>query len=168
MKYYFLIFGALLFLFSNVSTAQTGGQFEIKQSVAAAGGAQSANGNFLTNGTIGQAIAGTNSAGGNFVVSSGFWTPSFVPTAATTTISGRVRTATEGIRGAVVTLTDASGVARQTQTGAFGYFRFENVAVGETYIVTVHSKRFAFSEPTRVISVFETITDLDFIAENQF
>jgi hypothetical protein len=33
-------------------------------------------------------------------------------------------------------LTDANGVAGSTQTGSFGYFRFEEIEVGQSYTKT--------------------------------
>ena len=38
------------------------------------------------------------------------------------------------------------------------------VAVGQTYIIAVSSKRFGFGEPSRVLVVNEAVTDADFIA----
>ncbi len=47
--------------------AQSGGQFEIKQSVTAGGGAASSCGDFGVTGTIAQANAGANSTNGQFL-----------------------------------------------------------------------------------------------------
>ena len=85
------------------------------------------------------------------------------PTAAAT-VSGRVLTPEgRGLRNARVSLTDQSGNSRTALTGMFGYFRFEEVAAGETYVVTINSKRYRF-EP-QVISVMEELTELNFIGQ---
>ena len=45
-------------------------------------------------------------------------------------------------------------------TTAFGYYRFDNVAKGETYIIAVASKRHHFT--SRVLQVFDSMADVDF------
>lgn len=89
-----------------------------------------------------------------------------LPTAAGVSISGRVLTADgSGLRNAVVDLTDRNGTVQATRTSSFGYYRFENVTAGETYIVSVSSKRFTFAP--RVVTVSDDIADLDFTAEQE-
>ena len=88
------------------------------------------------------------------------------PTAASVTVSGKVLTANgSGIRNARVIITDSNGNSRQEITGSFGYYRFENINVGETYVVTVFSKRFSFSQSSQIISVNEDLSEVNFIAE---
>ena len=73
-----IMFAALSFLIVT-TPAQTGGQFEITQSVIAGGGGQNATGGtFSLDGTIGQSIAGGALNGSPFSVTSGFW--NFSPT----------------------------------------------------------------------------------------
>ena len=90
----------------------------------------------------------------------------FLTSAASVTVSGRVLTA-EGrpVRGARLTLTDASGETRLAVTSSFGYYTFENIAAGETYVVGVHSKRYSFAP--RAVAVNDALADLNFIAEPQ-
>lgn len=86
-------------------------------------------------------------------------------TAAELTVGGRVLTANgRGIAGANVALTDSDGQTRIVKTSSFGYFSFAEVDAGATYIINVSSKRYDFSEPTRVISPNENISDLNFIS----
>jgi len=85
-----------------------------------------------------------------------------LPTAAGVSVGGRVLTGERGLSNARVTLTSQDGQVRQVVTGAFGYYRFDDVVAGETYILTVNSKRFAFSP--RVVTINEEIADLDLIA----
>lgn len=86
----------------------------------------------------------------------------FAPTAANASVSGRILTAEGGLRNARVILTDLRGNSRTVSTGTFGYYRFDNVAVGETYIVSVVSKRFTFA--SQVISVMDHVSELNFTA----
>ncbi len=90
----------------------------------------------------------------------------FATTAAQASISGRVLT-TDGrpIRNALVTVTGNSLVEpRTTQTGSLGYYTFDDLRTGETYIVTVTQGRYIFQTPSRVVSLSDNIADLDFIA----
>lgn len=151
---------------SFIAAAQTGGQFAITQSVITNGGADSSGGNFGVVGTAGQANAGTDSGNGQFAVKSGFWQSSLAPTAARVSVGGRVLTANgAGIRNARVTMTNQNGQTRIASTGSFGYFRFEEVPVGETYILTVHTKRFTFGNATQILFVTEEISDMIFMAD---
>lgn len=147
--------------------AQAGGPYEIRQSViASGGGSNAAGGTFRVDGTIGQNIAGTTSTGGGFSLRGGFWSfEPAAPTASLVSVSGRIRTADGfGIRSVVVTLTSPDGTARSMQTGTFGYFRFDDVTAGQTYIISIRSRRYSFPEPVRLIQVVETVTDADFTA----
>lgn len=76
------------------------------------------------------------------------------PTAAEVTVSGRVANYRgRGISGAIVRMTDGGGVVRWARTTSFGYYRFDNVASGETYVFTVKAKRYEFGQPTLVLYV---------------
>src|SRR5689334_18260756 len=81
---------ATVLMFAAVAAAQSGGSFAITQSVIAGGGDTSAQANFSITGTIGQAVAGGNASAPGFSISSGFWTGTLAPTAATVGVSGRV------------------------------------------------------------------------------
>lgn len=90
---------------------------------------------------------------------------SLAPTAANVSVSGRVVSAFgSGIGKVRVSLTDSSGETRTVVTSTFGYFRFDEVQAGQTYIVGVRSKRYQFAEPDQVISVNDEIGDLVFTA----
>jgi len=87
------------------------------------------------------------------------------PTAATATVSGRVvNSAGRGIARAQITLTDTNGETHTALTNPFGYFRFDDVEAGQTYILIVRSKRYQFSNPTQVVFVSDEIADLNFFA----
>lgn len=87
-----------------------------------------------------------------------------IASAAGVAVSGRVTNATgNGLRGAVVTLTDDQGVSRSVITGSFGYFRFDDVPTGENYVIAVGSKRYTFAP--RIFNVTDEITNMDFVPE---
>lgn len=80
-------------------------------------------------------------------------------------VSGRILTADgRGIFRTIITLTDQNGTTRRAISNAFGYYRFDEIESGLTYVLTVSSKRYTFASPTRIISVQDDITDADFIA----
>lgn len=156
----------LLLLLSVVSIAQTGGSFDLSQSVVAGGGgSNSVGGTFNVSATAGQHAAGTISNGDTFAMRAGFWDQYLGPTAALASVSGRVATAGgQGIRGVRVTLTAPDGSVRRTITSTFGYYAFDGVEVGNTYVLTVAAKRYTFPEPTRIFSLQDSVTQMDFVA----
>ncbi|MCD9188141.1 MAG: carboxypeptidase-like regulatory domain-containing protein [Pyrinomonadaceae bacterium] len=91
-------------------------------------------------------------------------TPS-TTTAATVTVGGQVLNAEgRGIMNATVNLTDSLGQTRTIKTSSFGYFRFPDVNAGETYFISVSSKRYTFAQSTRTVTPNESISDLNFIS----
>lgn len=88
------------------------------------------------------------------------------PTAAAATISGRVLTAQgRGITNSIISLTNpATGEVLVARSRAFGYYSFKNAAVGQTYILTITSKRFVFNPNSLVINLTGDLTNTDFIA----
>jgi hypothetical protein len=99
---------------------------------------------------------------------SGGWSIEFLPsTAAPATISGRVMTADgRGIRNAKVVVTGNSlQEPLIATTGSFGYYSFAGLTAGETYVVTVNSKRYTFTAPSRVVTLVDNIADMNFTAE---
>ena len=90
-------------------------------------------------------------------------------TAANAAISGRVTTADGlGIRNARVIITGNSlAEPLVATTGSFGYFMFEGLPTGETYVMTVNARRYSFTTPSQVISLVDNVVDADFIAEPQ-
>ena len=146
-----------------------GGTFTLDQTVIpASGGRGAAGGQFTLDWTIGQPAAGGNAAGGPFVIYSGFL--SLVPespTAAGVAISGRV-TPPDGIGlpNVVFTLSDARGVSRTARTSPFGYYGFEDVRPGESYVISAAGKGRSFLDPVRMIAVSDSLTGVDFVSGN--
>lgn len=88
------------------------------------------------------------------------------PSAAGVDVSGRVMTAQgNGLVNAQIVMAEADGTVRRAITGPFGYYQFEDVTAGQTVILTVVSKRFTFSNPTRFVNVRDNITDYDWTAD---
>ena len=86
------------------------------------------------------------------------------PTAAGVSVSGRVFTPNgRGLGNAQVILTNPNGNTSTVITSPFGYFRFESVSVGETYIFNVSSKRYQFAP--QVVYVSDQLNELNFFAE---
>ena len=85
------------------------------------------------------------------------------PTAALVGISGRVTTALgTPINKAKITLMDQNGNLAIALTNPFGYYHFDGVRSGETYVLSVMSKYGTFSP--RAISVNDEIMNFDFVA----
>src|SRR5688500_9622948 len=98
-------------------------------------------------------------------VSSTDFTISAASTAAGVTVSGRVSEQNGYAVGrATVTLTDANGITRTAMTNPFGYFVFDDVPAGESYIAGVRHKRLRFG--TQLVNLTDSFTGLDFVAGN--
>lgn len=87
-------------------------------------------------------------------------------TAAPALIAGRV---TVGDRGASRVMVMLSGGDLEepiyTTTNLFGNYKFEDVTVGETYVVQIVTRRYRFPNTSMVISLQDNITNADFAAE---
>lgn len=161
-------------IFANFANAQiaVGGNYSLTQTSIAGGGATGAGagagGNYSIEGTIGQNAAGTKQQNSPNTFQPGFWTTqTFAPTAAGAAVGGRILTANgDGIGKARVTLTSESGEMRTAISSAFGYFQFDDVTTGETYIFSVYAKRYTFSQPVQVRSIFEDTDDIFFTSDN--
>ena len=80
-------------------------------------------------------------------------------------IGGKFTSAADGISTALVVLVNQYGVVRGVLTNAFGYYRFTEIPVGETYTVSVRHKRYQFVNNPQVVTVLDEISALDFTAE---
>lgn len=110
--------------------------------------------------TVGPVIGVTNFQGR--------WTAAELqtPTTASADISGRVLTS-DGRPIANVRVILAGGMLAQpidVYTGHFGYFSFNDLPVGENYVLTVKSRRFVFANPSRVLNLQDDIVGEDFVA----
>jgi uncharacterized repeat protein (TIGR01451 family) len=88
------------------------------------------------------------------------------PTTASVTVSGKVtNNQGRGIRNVLITMTDSQGRARTAQTTAFGYYKFESVAAGETVTISAKARRFRFNQSSIVRTTNESVADADFVSE---
>ncbi len=89
-----------------------------------------------------------------------------VPTAATAVISGRIfdiyGSALKDI--SVSVINSATGEIRYSRTNNFGAYRVAELTVGESYIITVRSKRYTFAVDTRIVVLMDDLSDQDFTA----
>lgn len=84
------------------------------------------------------------------------------PSAAGLFVDGRVTTPEgNGIRNVMMTLTLEDGSVRTAVTGAFGYYRFEDIPGGQTVVLEISAKRYTFNNPVRLIQMSDDIAGLD-------
>ncbi len=87
------------------------------------------------------------------------------PLSSNVSVAGQVTKADgAGINNAVVTITGQNGVTRTMRTTTFGNYRFEELEAGQTYTITVNSKRFAFKQPSRIVTLNENLDGFDFVS----
>ncbi len=88
------------------------------------------------------------------------------PTAANVSVSGRVLSSNgSGIANVTVSMTDTNGSVRTARSGSFGWYRFDDVEAGRSYVVSVSSKRHTFQPPSIFISVEDELTEVNFVAD---
>jgi glutamate synthase domain-containing protein 3 len=90
------------------------------------------------------------------------------PTAAGVSVSGRVLSPEgRGITNAVITVSGNS-LAQPISilTGRNGRYTLQGLTAGETYVVTVASRRFQFDMPSRVVTLNDNLADLDFVGNS--
>jgi hypothetical protein len=166
-----------------IDGAQTGGNVndvtmnDLRLFSSARPGVSSGNTVVLSAGTVittGFNFAGAPPAGGNyntFITNSvGIRCSNIVsaPTAATVSISGRVITAAgRSVTNVRLSLTDSQGNVRTETTDSSGYYQFNDVQVGETYILTASGKHYSFSQPSQFLNVNDEITEINFIANSK-
>lgn len=159
------IIALILLSFPALIYSQSGGAFNLEFSIIAGGGGKSEGGGFSLEGTAGQSNAGTNVSGGSFNLQDGFWSfDQLAPTAALVNVGGRVIKADgQGIGKVFVTITDTTNLTYQTQTSSFGYYRFSDIPVGSTYVITVWHRKFVPNAVSQVVSINDAQDNIDFI-----
>ena len=85
------------------------------------------------------------------------------PTASSVSVSGKVATKSgQGVSRALVTLTDSDGQTVTVTTNPFGYYRFSEVSVGESYTISVKAKNRRFSPSVQLINVNDFVENVNF------
>lgn len=125
------------------------------------------NGNNVVNAIALQPADNKVLVGGNFTTIGGQTRNLFArlsndlpPTAATATIAGRVTVRGRGLARAYVTIRDATGMIQRTMTNPQGFYRFQDIPTGGSYVVEVSSKRYTFA--SQVVTINESISGLNF------
>jgi hypothetical protein len=86
-----------------------------------------------------------------------------IPGRASVSVGGQITLSNgRGLRNAEVYLQDANGVRQIAITSSFGFYQFDNVGVGETYVIGVTSKRYHFD--ARSVVVDDIMPNLDFMS----
>ena len=164
--YFFAIVMLFLGIAAVAAQVASGGSYTLEQGVIGNGGGSGTGTGYTVEGTNAQSIAGAASSAGSYSIRPGFWSTLLIPTAAPATVSGRVVTENgRGVKGASVMLNGVPLTApRITLTNDFGYFVFDDVMVGRSYLVSVSHRRYGFGEPIRFISLLGDIDDIIFTA----
>ena len=94
----------------------------------------------------------------------GGWGLDFLgPSAANVTVGGRIQNSQgRGVYNAKVEITDENGAVRATRTNSFGFYQFDEVLAGQTYVFNVRHKTYQFD--TQVITVMDELQNIDFTA----
>lgn len=88
-----------------------------------------------------------------------------VPTAATALISGRIFDIFGGaVKDVIVSVTAPNGDVRSTRTNNFGAYRFSELPVGESYVITVRSRRYTFAADSIIVTLMNDLNGQDFTA----
>jgi hypothetical protein len=87
------------------------------------------------------------------------------PTAALVGVGGRVTTADgRGIGGARVSAVLPSGESRTALSNPFGFYHFDDIEVGNSYVFQVSHKQYQFPNGSQLITVNDQLENLDFVA----
>ncbi len=116
-------------------------------------------------------VTGTDTGNNAVDFASGAPTPqSSMPTAAGATINGRITNSSgRGLGRVFVTLTGGElSEPIYAVTTSFGYYHFEDVPTGKTYILSVSSKSYTFNQTNIVINVNGDLADADFIGQRRY
>jgi hypothetical protein len=60
-------------------------------------------------------------------------------------------------------LRDGEGTSMNATTNSFGFYRFENVPAGKTYVLSVISRQFRFTP--QVLNVEDNMEGVNFVAD---
>jgi hypothetical protein len=92
-----------------------------------------------------------------------------LPTAAPATVGGRVTDEFgRGVGMVSVQISSLNGAfSSSVMTNAFGYFQFDGVPTGVTYIITPRNKKYSFSPDHMVYTHLDQVTDLGFRVEGR-
>jgi len=86
--------------------------------------------------------------------------------AASASVTGRVTTSYgSGIRNVMVVATGGGLVdPKVTYTGALGYYRFDGLEAGQSYVISVAAKRYVFEQPAMLLNLDQNVDGLNFVS----
>jgi hypothetical protein len=85
-----------------------------------------------------------------------------IATSAPVSVSGRVVTPDgRGISGTRVTIAGENGTRMLSVTNGFGYFRFDGVPAGKSYVVSAAGRGYRFE--SQIVNITDSIADLTFV-----
>ena len=154
-----LVFAVLFLLGLQCVQAQSGGPYQITQSVLPGGGGATSGGTLHAEGTIGQGLAG-GSSGGVFTLNAGFPSADIVSSAA---INGTVTFNGVGLDNVTMTLSGSSSAV--TSTDSSGNYSFANLPDG-SFTVTPSKTNFAFIPDHRDVVLSGVSQTADFAASS--
>ena len=141
------------YIFSRTGTAWTQGQKFVASDGAAGdffGTSVAISGSTAIVGALGDTIGANSFQGSAYVFTS------------SATVSGRVLTPDgRNLRNAIVSLIDSQGVRRTATSSSFGVYSFADVRTGDTYTLTVSSKRYRFTP--LIMPINDNVANLDFV-----
>lgn len=109
---------------------------------------------------------GGTSAAGTFRIDN-FQAQAIGVSAATVAVSGRVTNASGNpISGAIISID--GGTLSETmyaRTNPFGYYTFDGIPAGQSYILSVTAKGRTFNPSNRVLEVLDSVSDADFVSQ---
>jgi hypothetical protein len=149
-------------------SAQSGGNFQISNSVIAAGGGESkdaVNNRFGHQSTAGEHAAGTLLGNPPYSQTAGFWASEVAigPTAAYASISGRILTSDgAALAGTAINLGGTQTAAAITD--ANGVYAFADLEVGGFYIITPARANYSFNPSSRSLLLLGNMTAVVFTA----
>ena len=90
-----------------------------------------------------------------------------IPVVTNVSVGGRILTSNgSGISNAIVSISGGNLPSPvRVRTGSFGYYNFQDLQSGQTYTITVSTKRYTFAQSTQMITPQSNISDLNFTAE---
>src|SRR4051812_36210642 len=148
-------------------SAQSGGSFQITNSVVASGGGESkdATNTFSHQSTVGEHAAGTLLRNPPFSQTAGLWASNvgLTPTASSAAISGQILTSDGASLGGVTINLGGSRTAR-TITDAGGFYSFADLSAGGFYTVIPSRANYSFTPSSLSFSLQADKTDAVFTA----
>jgi Carboxypeptidase regulatory-like domain/Domain of unknown function (DUF4214) len=149
-------------------SAQSGGSFQITNSVVAAGGGESkdvVNNRFSHESTVGEHATGTLLQSPPYSLTAGFRASQIdlTPTSSSASILGRIQTSAGApLAGATINL--AGTRAAQTITDANGFYSFASLEIGGLYTITPARVNYSFNPSSRSLSLLANGTEAVFTA----